>query len=83
MMKIKEVTDKILAYHPKVSEDHPHPCDGFKCGNDEDECTGIITSVAPSVDVIRKTAELGANLLIVHEPAFYTQLWEEVYQWKE
>lgn len=72
-MKIKEITDKILAYHPPIPADKI-TCDGYKSGNPEDECTGIVTSVAPSVEVIRKTAELGANLLIVHEPAFYTHL---------
>ena len=87
-MKIKDITDKILAYHPALPDDRAS-CDGYKCGNPEDECTGIVTSVAASVDVIRKTAELGANLLIVHEPAFYTHFdktgWlenNEVYQEK-
>ncbi|MCL2057870.1 MAG: Nif3-like dinuclear metal center hexameric protein [Oscillospiraceae bacterium] len=73
-MKIQDVVDKILAYHPEIPDDKPGACDGFKCGNPGDDCTGIATSVAPSVDVIRRTAELGANLLIVHEPAFYTHL---------
>jgi putative NIF3 family GTP cyclohydrolase 1 type 2 len=72
-MKIQEVVDRILAYHPQIA-DRSDGCDGFKSGNPQDECTGIVTSVAPSVEVIRKTAELGANLLIVHEPAFYTHL---------
>jgi putative NIF3 family GTP cyclohydrolase 1 type 2 len=72
-MKIQDVVDKILAYHPDIP-DKPGACDGFKCGNPQDECSGIVTSVAPSIEVIRKTAELGANLLIVHEPAFYTHL---------
>ena len=68
-MKIQEVIDRILAYHPALNRDKT--CDGFKTGNPEDECTGIVTTCCASVEVIRKTIELGANLIICHEPAFY------------
>lgn len=69
-MKHREVIEKILAYHPHIPD--YKGCDDYKCGNPEDECTGIVTALVPTVDVIRKTAELGANLLIIHEPTFYT-----------
>ncbi len=72
-MKIQEVIDRILAYHPALPEEQP-TCDGFKSGNPQSECTGITTSVQASIDVIRRTAELGANLLIVHEPTFYSHM---------
>ena len=68
-MKIQQVIDRILAYHPDLPAGQP-TCDGFKSGDPQAECTGIVTSVQASVEVIRKTAELGANLLIVHEPTF-------------
>lgn len=71
-MKIREVIDRILAYHPHLPD--YRGCDGFKCGNPDAECTGIVTALVPTVDVIRKTAALGANLLIVHEPTFYTSM---------
>lgn len=87
-MKIMEVIDRIIAYHPSLPDGKP-TCDGFKCGNPREECTGIVTSVQASVDAIRKTGELGANLMIVHEPTFYTHMdqtdWlanHEVYQKK-
>ena len=35
-------------------------------------CKGIATALVPTVDVIRRTAELGCNLLVVHEPIFYS-----------
>lgn len=72
-MKIQEVIDRILTYHPALPEEQP-TCDGFKSGDPQAECTGIVTSVQASVEVIRKTAELGANLLIVHEPTFYSHM---------
>ena len=70
-MTIREITDKILEYHPKFDEDYDG-CDGFKSGNPDDECTGIVSALVPTVEVIRKTAKLGCNLLYVHEPSYYS-----------
>lgn len=70
-MKIREITDRILEYHPKFDENYDG-CDGFKSGNPEDECTGIVSALVPTIDVIKKTAELGCNLLYVHEPSYYS-----------
>jgi len=36
-------------------------------GKSDVECTGIVTTIYASVDVIRKAHELGANLIICHE----------------
>ena len=38
-MTIREITDKILEYHPKFDEDYDG-CDGFKSGNPDDETVG-------------------------------------------
>lgn len=70
-MTNREVVEKILAYHPTFPAEYDG-CDDWKCGNPDDECTGIVTALAPTINVIRKAIELGANLLIVHEPTFYT-----------
>ena len=72
-MTIQQVIDAILNYHPELSQDKP-TCDGFKCGNPSDECRGIVTTCAASMEVIRKAIELGANLILVHEPTFYTHM---------
>lgn len=72
-MKIKEVINKILNYHPKFPDDYDG-CDNYKCGNPEDECTGIVIALTPTINVIRKAIELNANLIIVHEPTFYSSL---------
>jgi putative NIF3 family GTP cyclohydrolase 1 type 2 len=71
-MTIQQVIEAILAYHPVL--ERPVTCDGFKSGNPINQCTGIVTTCAASVDVIRKTAELGYNLIICHEPTFYTHM---------
>ena len=74
-MKIREVIDKILDYHPYIPG--YKGCDDYKCGNPEDECTGVVTALTPNISVIRKAIELGANLIVVHEPTFYTSADED------
>lgn len=71
-MKKYEVIDRILAYHPQLPD--YHGCDDWKAGDKDSECTGVVTALSPTVNVIRKAAELGANLIVVHEPTFYTSL---------
>lgn len=68
-MKISEVIEKILAYHPHL-EDYKG-CDEYKCGDPDRECTGIVSALVPTVEVIRKAAALGCNLIIAHEPISY------------
>jgi hypothetical protein len=46
--------------------------DGFKAGRAEALVTGIATAVLPTVDVLRRAAAAGHNLLITQEPTFYT-----------
>ncbi len=70
-MTNREVVEKILAYHPAFPADYAG-CDDWKCGDPDAECTGIVTALSPTIHVIEKTIALGANLLIVHEPSFYT-----------
>lgn len=68
-MKNKDVIQKILNYHPPIND--YIGCDGYKCGNPEAECSGVVSALVPTVEVIRKTADLGCNLMIVHEPISY------------
>ena len=69
-MTIREVIATILSYHPFLFD--YHGCDDFKCGDPDVECTGIVTAINPTIEVIRKAAALNANLIVVHEPTYYT-----------
>lgn len=69
-MTIHEVLARVAAYHPDLGSDY-QGCDGIKTGSPDRQCTGIVTSLVPTVEVIRKTAEEGANLLYIHEPTSY------------
>lgn len=40
-------------------------------GSVDRECTGIVTCIWPTADVIRRADELGANLIISHEALFW------------
>ena len=69
-MKIREVIDSILRYHPALIR--YMGCDEVKCGDPEQECTGVVTAMDATVNVVRKAVELKANLIVVHEPTNYT-----------
>ena len=69
-MTIQDVIDKILAYHPAI--DNPQTCDGVKCGDPSQPVTAVAVSCAPTYEVVKKAAALGCNLLVCHEPTFYS-----------
>ena len=69
-MTHQNVIDRLLAtYAPLPFE---HSCDGFKAGNPQDACTGVVTTCVLSPEVIREAARRACNLIIVHEPTFFT-----------
>lgn len=46
--------------------------DTLKAGKREQVVTGIVTTMFPTLAVINKAIELNANLIIPHEPTFYS-----------
>ncbi|HCA33998.1 MAG TPA: hypothetical protein DEP00_02640 [Lachnospiraceae bacterium] len=78
-MTIKEILKRVAEYHPDLGPDY-QGCDGIKVGDPDKECTGIVSSLVPTVEVIRKCAAAGANLLFIHEPTSY--LSPDWPQWK-
>jgi putative NIF3 family GTP cyclohydrolase 1 type 2 len=48
--------------------------DTFKSGNPAQEVTGIVTTFLASYEVIQRAIDLGANLIITHEPTYYNHL---------
>ena len=69
-MTIREIINRILAYHPNF--DSSNTCDVIIGGNPEVTCTGILISIAPTIEVIMKAVEIGANFILVHEPTYYS-----------
>lgn len=69
-MTVREVTDRIIKYSdvPFALE---KTCDILAAGSYDNEVTGIVTTFMATAEVIRKAAELGANLIITHEPTYF------------
>ena len=49
-------------------------CDTCKAGDPEVEVEKVAVTMFPTPDVIRSVAEWGADMLIVHEPAYYNHM---------
>ncbi|MBQ6126835.1 MAG: Nif3-like dinuclear metal center hexameric protein [Erysipelotrichaceae bacterium] len=70
-MLISEVIEQVKRYCKgswmgmKIDDEKTR--DKILYGDPDQECTGIVTTIYASVDVIRKAHELGANLIIAHE----------------
>lgn len=63
--------------------------DTVKAGDPDQKVKGIVTTMFATDEVIEKTAKLGANFIIAHEPTFYSHTddtdWlqnDEVYSYK-
>lgn len=69
-MTIRTIIDQILAYHPDLGSQRT--CDVVIGSNPDVECTGILISIAPTIEIIRKAIDSGANFIFVHEPTFYS-----------
>lgn len=75
-MKIVEVIQKLKNYYSGIDFEG-QPIDDITTrdqvlyGDDEQECTGIVTTCWAHTDVIKKAQELGANLIICHEALFW------------
>lgn len=74
-MLIQEIIENVKAYHKGEWEgkkiDEATTRDKILYGNPQQECSGVVTTCWASVDVIKKAAELGANLIIAHEALFW------------
>lgn len=69
---VGQVMDKFISEVP--SGILKETVDTLKSGHKEMEVKGIVTSAFATVEVIKKTIELGANFIIAHEPTFYNHL---------
>jgi putative NIF3 family GTP cyclohydrolase 1 type 2 len=68
-MLVRDVIATIAGEVPLA--DAASTVDNIKLGNDQMPVRGIVCAFMPTVEVLRRAAELGANLVIVHEPIFY------------
>ena len=69
-MKVQELIDRIIAECGVAPLGRT--CDQIIEGDPGAEITGIVTTFMATVDVIREAHRLGANLIITHEPTYFT-----------
>lgn len=69
-MKINELMDELFQYGK--DSNYTHTCDTCKCGDPEREVKKVAVTMMPTAAVLRQAAEWGADLLIDHEPIYYT-----------
>lgn len=70
-MKAKDVVEAIIQYS-NVPVPPKETCDGYKAGEPDTEITGVVTTFMATAEVIRQAAALGANMIITHEPTYFT-----------
>lgn len=69
-MTHQQIINRLLAtYAPLPFE---NTCDGFKAGDPQKDCSGIATTCVLSPNVLNEAIQKGCNLIIVHEPSFFT-----------
>lgn len=71
-MNVREVVEIILALNG--GRKFEKTCDQLIEGNWEHQVTGVATTFMATVDVIRRAIAMGCNLVITHEPTYFTGL---------
>ena len=66
---VKDVIDIILKEVPDFNR--PTTVDQLRSGSMDQEVTGVVTTMFPTIEVIEKTTKAGANFIIAHETPFY------------
>jgi putative NIF3 family GTP cyclohydrolase 1 type 2 len=66
---VKQVIDIIMKEVPGAPFENT--VDQLRSGSPDQEVTGIVTTMFPTLEVIEKTAKAGANFIIAHETPFY------------
>ncbi|WP_372635544.1 Nif3-like dinuclear metal center hexameric protein [Cohnella sp.] len=70
-MKVQEIIDRVLEKScggRKLEQ----TSDVLASGSPDMEVAGIVTTFTATVDVIREAIAIGANLIITHEPTYFT-----------
>lgn len=70
-MKAFQIVEAITAYSG-ITVELERTCDIYTSGSPDSEVTGIVTTFMANVDVIKKAIALGANMIITHEPTYFT-----------
>lgn len=67
-MKIREFIKEI----DRVASVGDDTVDTVKCGDTDRELTKLVVTMFPTVEVIKKAAEWGAEMILCHEPTYFS-----------
>lgn len=73
-MTVREVVDGMLKKTGVEPLPYDKTCDRLMTGSYDMEVTKIVTTFMATVEVIKKAIDIGANLIITHEPTWFTGL---------
>ena len=74
-MKISEVIEIIEQYAPSpLADEGDRPKVGLQMGNRNAECTGVVTCLDATLDVLKIAVENGCNMVVSHHPMIYYPL---------
>ena len=76
-MTVKELIEAIITKSGSKRFSYEETCDHLMIGDENMEITGIVTTFMATVDVINEAARLGANMIITHEPTWFTGIDKE------
>lgn len=71
-MKVKEVIDGIIKKTGLQPLPYEKTCDHLMTGSYDMDVKKIATTFMATVEVIKKAIDIGANLIITHEPTWFT-----------
>ena len=76
-LTVKQVIDVFLSETPNAP--FPRTVDQLRSGSMDQEVTGVVTTMFPTIDVINKTIKAGANFIVAHETPFFNN--EDATDW--
>jgi putative NIF3 family GTP cyclohydrolase 1 type 2 len=70
-LNVREVSEVIMALNG--GRKFEKTCDQLIEGKWDYQVTGVVTTFMATVDVIRRTIGMGCNLIVTHEPTYFTE----------
>lgn len=71
-LTIQQAIDRIISSVPGAP--FSDTVDTIKAGDASQQITGVLVTFLATCEVIEQAVQLGANLIITHEPTFYNHL---------
>ena len=71
-MTVQQIIDGVIAKTGNTPLPYDKTCDHLMAGDPNKDVGKIVTTFMATVDVIRKAIQLGADMIVTHEPTWFT-----------